>query len=190
LTGEGDDTVFVRGTDVGDGRGFRTENLRVDTGAGRDSVIFGAHGERVLVRGNLLVAMSLGLEAEVDTVRMSNTTVHKSLSLLTGSGDDRVAMDAITATRMVLSMGDGNDTAELVDRVRAGDMFIGMGNGNDVLDLTGVGANFLNADGGAGVDRLFTFLPGSVSSSIVINWELINPPWLNFELPPGVKGNP
>jgi hypothetical protein len=189
LAGEGNDTVLIRGTDVGDGRGFRTEDMRIFTGTGADSLHFGTGGERVLVRGNLLVATSFGFETEVDTVRMSHTTVHKTLSVLTGSGDDWVTMDTITATRMSLWTGDGNDTAELVDRVRAGDMFIGMGNGNDVLDMTGVEANFLSADGGAGVDRLFTFKPGSVLRSNVVNLEVINPPRLPFELPPAEKGN-
>ena len=174
-TREGTDTVLVRGTTVGDGKGVTTEDLFIDTAAGADAVFFGQSGESVLVRGNLNVNTAFGTEAEVDTVRMLQTTALKSLAVQTGAGNDQVALGLVTAgTFLALSTGDGNDQATLLE-VRSGDLFaVGMGAGDDALNLTGVGARRLTADGGPGTDRLETVLLDPIPTADFINWEVIN----------------
>jgi hypothetical protein len=96
---------------------------------------------------------------------------------------------------MSLNTGDGNDTAKLL-QVLGGQFFIFMGNGDDTLDLTAISTTTtLNANGGEGLDRLTTFLLGSIGSTNFTNWEAINgvtPSPLSFDLQviPGVKINP
>jgi hypothetical protein len=179
-TGDGQDSVFVRNSIIGDGLKDslgHTDDLDINTGAGADLVEVGAVGGAfVRVKGNLIVNTFKSVaEQDFDALRVNQTVVDKSIFLDTGGGNDRINMGLVSAgADIVLVAGEGDDGAALQEVSATNSFFIGMATGNDNVDMTFLRANLLQVDGGTGFDQLQHHLDANNPQTLFTGWERIN----------------
>ena len=179
-TGDGQDSVFVRNSIIGDGLKDslgHTDDLNINTGAGADLVEVGAVGGAfVRVKGNLIVNTFRSLvEQDFDSLKVNQTFVDKSIFLDTGGGNDRINMGLVSAgADIVLVAGEGNDGATLQEVSATNSFFIGMATGNDNVDMTFLRANLLQVDGGTGFDQLQHHVDANNPQTLFTGWEVIN----------------
>jgi hypothetical protein len=155
-TGAGNDLANVEDFDAGQGFGPRGQRgagfITVVTGAGNDVAVlndFAADG--VVVDTG---AGNDGIPGEEEfPITIADASITNHLNVVTGAGNDLLAVFNVEARNAVINTGAGNDTA-LVDELDVrDDLFAFLGAGNDRLaafDAT-VGRNLL-IDAGAGND--------------------------------------
>jgi hypothetical protein len=179
-TGDGQDSVFVRNSIIGDGLKDslgHTDDLNINTGAGADLVEVGQIGGAfVRVKGNLIVNTFRSVaESDFDLLRVNQTVVDRSIFLDTGGGNDRINMGLVSAgADIILVAGEGDDGAALQEVSATNSFFIGMATGNDNVDMTFLRANLLQVDGGTGFDQLQHHLDANNPQTLFTGWERIN----------------
>jgi hypothetical protein len=176
--GAGDDRAYIRGMTTGG-------NFSLFTGAGADLVTM---DNRVLtqpdytyfrpsVGGDLVVQTYESLaETDRDVVNVFDGSIHGSLSVRMGGGDDLFTLTYadFIGNDLTVDMGDGNDEAE-VSAFVMDHLMILMGEGDDVLRLGKVFAYRLIANGGDGNDTLSKTPQTFATYFDLLGWETVTP---------------
>jgi hypothetical protein len=174
-TGAGQDIVRMQNVNS---IGF----LTIDAGAGADTVDLGPISGGV---GGVSVSSDINVFADSfsdtdlaqggDTVRMMDVSAGRDVIVNLRGGADTLEMTNVLARRHMSLHGEkGNDTMTLTQVTVFESLFALMGDDNDALNLIGVKARNLTADGGNGFDRLVKYNDPGHEFEQLTGWEEIN----------------
>ena len=153
-TGAGDDTVFVRNSNIGEETydDVNLDNLIVNTGSGADSARL--HNVNVGAYFQLQTFNSV-LEADIDVANIDHLYSSRNITILTGGGDDQVTLDNSTAFwDLNIDTSSGNDRVNLLDYV--------------------IGLKNTNLFGGDGTDSLNYRRNNFLKNLKETGWEFVN----------------
>ena len=167
-TGDGNDTVLVRNSKIGEATydDVNLDNLVINTGAGADT----ARLHNVTMGANMQLQMFKSVtEADIDVATIDHLYSLRDISVLTGGGDDQVTLDNSTAYwTLNVDVSGGNDRVDLLDYV--------------------IALKYTNLFGGDGTDRLTYRSNNYLHNAVKTGWEYINgvPQWM-VDLGTGTK---
>ncbi|MBA3481803.1 MAG: hypothetical protein H0T51_08315, partial [Pirellulales bacterium] len=180
-TGASADYVSVQNSNFGDSE---FDAVVIDAGAGSDTVELGVPNRQGQISGPVQLAGSLSVLADSfansdaesgnDVVRMHSVFADFDIGANLRSGNDRLELTNVHGRFLTFHGEKGNDTMIMVEAEARETLFALMGENDDLLDMTGVGAKRLEADGGAGFDRLEKHLMQFIPAVNELNWEQIN----------------
>ncbi len=186
-TGAGQDAISMRNV-----RGM--DFLTIDAGAGLDTIDLGPTSGGV---GGVSITKDLQIFADSftdsdlasgdDRVRLQDVSTGRDLIVNLRSGNDTLDMTNVLARRHMSLHGErGNDTMNLTQVTVWESLFALMGDDSDTLNLFGVKARNLTANGGSGYDRLVKYNDPGHETVSQTGWEEINGQALVFAhaLPP------
>ncbi len=101
---DGDDTLRIEGKRVGTKHADLQGKLTVLMGPGNNHVTI----NHLAVKQKLIIQAESGGD---NTVRLANLSVANELCILTGAGDDEVALAGIEALKWFVDLGEGHDVS-------------------------------------------------------------------------------
>ena len=118
------------------------------------SILGGTGKDRIEIEGSKLGRTWIDAGADNDAVLLQEVTAMRSLDVLTGAGNDELAIiGGEFKSRLKIDTGAGNDQAALF-AVSADEIFADMGDGDDYLYLVANEARSAKLLGGSGKDTL------------------------------------
>lgn len=158
--GIGSDTIKIRDAKIGF-TGTGASYLIVNSGDGGDTV------ETTGLHSTSPVAIQTGNDADV--LRLSNNTVHDTLKVDLGAGNDRFSVNATVVRNLDFKAGLGADVGSLDNFYSTYGFNFDMGEGDDTLTARNFDGASGAVDGGAGRDKIV--LGGTPTKLGLRNWE-------------------
>lgn len=153
-------------------------DLRIETGAGTDTVKVERNISNVIGKNVTVTTFGSLTEAESDLVTLKGVAATQSINVSTGGGNDTISLINTKARITGIDAGAGNDTG-VMDGTHATDtLFAAMGDGDDTLSLRNIHpithmVAFI--DGGKGWDSLYTSNVDNLASQFSLtSWERLN----------------
>ena len=153
-------------------------DLRIETGAGTDTVKVERNISNVIGKNVAVTTFGSQTEAESDLVTLKGVAANLSINVSTGGGNDTISLINTKARITGIDAGAGNDTG-VMDSTHATDtLFAAMGDGDDTLSLRNIHpithmVAFI--DGGKGWDSLYTSNVDNLASQFSLtSWERLN----------------
>jgi hypothetical protein len=151
VTGSGSDGVTLNYLTAGNVSG----DLNIQTGAGDDTVSVGSAGAVAVSHGSLTINTGDATTQDIVNVGVgAAVTASGNAAIVTGSGNDIINVQSLSAAGVAANSGAGNDQVTLNHVTSGGYIAANLGEGTNTLTLSNSTGTAVSVNSGSGVDTI------------------------------------